>query len=123
MTADPKALVQRLWDFCDVLRDDGLSYGEYLEQLTYLLFLKMADEQFEQLEGQRVVPDGSDWPSLLRRSGVELEQHYGTILEELGTGDDMLGVVFRKARNRVQDPAKLERLIKEFVDRHEWLSL
>ncbi|MCY3561837.1 MAG: class I SAM-dependent DNA methyltransferase [bacterium] len=123
MTADPRALVQRLWDFCDVLRDDGLSYGEYLEQLTYLLFLKMADEQFEQLGGERVVPAGFGWPSLLRRSGVELEQHYSLILEELGTGDDMLGVVFGKARNRVQDPAKLERLIKEFVDRHEWLSL
>ena len=122
MSADPKALVQRLWDFCDILRDDGLSYGEYLEQLTYLLFLKMADEQFEQLGGQRVVPAGLDWPSLLRRSGADLEHHYGTILEELGTGEDMLGVVFRKARNRVQDPAKLERLIKEFVDRHEWLS-
>ena len=123
VTADPKALVQKLWDFCDVLRDDGLSYGEYLEQLTYLLFLKMADEQHEQLGGQRVVPGGFDWPSLLRRSGVELEQHYSATLEELGAGDDMLGVVFRKARNRVQDPAKLERLIKEFVDRHEWLSL
>ena len=123
MSADPRALVQRLWDFCDVLRDDGLSYGEYLEQLTYLLFLKMADEQYAQLGGQRVVPAGFDWPSLLRRSGVELEQHYGAVLEELGTGEDMLGVVFRKARNRVQDPAKLERLIKEFVDRHEWLSL
>ena len=83
----------------------------------------MADEQYEQLGGQRVVPAGFGWPSLLRRSGVELEQHYSTILEELGTGDDLLGVVFRKARNRVQDPAKLERLIKEFVDRHEWLSL
>ena len=116
MSADPKALVQRLWDFCDVLRDDGLSYGEYLEQLTYLLFLKMADEQYEQLGGQQVVPTGLDWPSLLRRSGVDLEHHYSTILEALGTGDDMLGVVFRKARNRVQDPAKLERLIKEFVE-------
>ena len=123
VSTDSKALVQKLWDFCDVLRDDGLSYGEYLEQLTYLLFLKMADEQYEQLGGERVVPGGFGWQSLLRRSGVELEQHYSTILEELGTGDDMLGVVFRKARNRVQDPAKLERLIKEFVDRHEWLSL
>ena len=123
MSADPGALVQRLWDFCDVLRDDGLSYGEYLEQLTYLLFLKMADEQYGQLGGRRVVPAGFDWPSLLRRSGADLEQHYGTILEELGAGGDMLGVVFGKARNRVQDPAKLERLVKEFVDRHEWLSL
>ena len=93
------------------------------EVQTYLLFLKMADEQYEQLGGQQVVPAGLDWASLLRRSGVELEQHYSTVLEELGAGDDMLGVGFCKARNRVQDPAKLERLIKEFVDRHEWLSL
>ena len=58
MTTDPKALVQKLWDFCDVLRDDGLSYGDYLEQLTYLLFLKMAGEQYELLGEDRVVPEG-----------------------------------------------------------------
>ncbi|MCQ3814965.1 MAG: type I restriction-modification system subunit M N-terminal domain-containing protein [Acidimicrobiia bacterium] len=57
MTAqDPKAMVQKLWDFCDVLRDDGLSYGDYIEQLTYLLFLKMADKQREMLGGDRIVP-------------------------------------------------------------------
>ena len=123
MSTDPTALVQKLWDFCDVLRDDGLSYGECLVQLTYLLFLKMPDEQYEQLGGQRVVSGGFDWPSLLRRSGAALEQRYSAILEELGTGDDVLGVVFGKSRNRVQDSARLERLIKEFVDRHEWLSL
>ena len=105
---DPKALVQRLWDFCDVLRDDGLSYGDYLEQLTYLLFLKMSDEQHELLGGQRVVPIEYDWQSLLSRSGAALEAHYSEILSELGAGDDMLGVVFRKARNRIQTPAKLE---------------
>ena len=48
-------MVQKLWDFCDVLRDDGLSYGDYLEQLTYLLFLKMADEQYVMLGGDRIV--------------------------------------------------------------------
>ena len=119
---DPKALVQRLWDFCDVLRDDGLSYGDYLEQLTYLLFLKMSDEQHELLGGQRVVPIEYDWQSLLSRSGAALEAHYSEILTELGAGDDMLGVVFRKARNRIQTPAKLEQLIKDFIDKHEWLS-
>ena len=119
---DPKALVQRLWDFCDVLRDDGLSYGDYLEQLTYLLFLKMADEQHELLGGQRVVPIEYDWQSLLSRSGAALEAHYSEILSALGAGDDMLGVVFRKARNRIQTPAKLEQLVKDFIDKHEWLS-
>ena len=121
MTSDPKAMVQKLWDFCDVLRDDGLSYGDYLEQLTYLLFLKMADEQ-EELLGQRVVPVGYDWPTLLNRSGELLEAQYNNTLAELGSYDDMLGVVFRKARNRIQNPAKLEQLIKEFIDQHEWMS-
>ena len=122
MNTDPKAMVQKLWDYCDVLRDDGLSYGDYLEQLTYLLFLKMADEQYELL-GERVVPPEYGWQSLLNRSGVNLEEHYNDALAELGQGDDMLGVVFRKARNRVQNPAKLELLIKDFIDGHEWLSL
>ncbi len=121
MNSDPKAMVQKLWDFCDVLRDDGLSYGDYLEQLTYLLFLKMADEQ-EELLGQRVVPVGYDWPTLLNRSGELLEAQYNNTLAELGSYDDMLGVVFRKARNRIQNPAKLEQLIKEFIDQHEWMS-
>ena len=118
--SDPKALVQRLWDFCDVLRDDGLSYGDYLEQLTYLPFLKMADEQHELLGGERVVPIGYDWQSLLACSDADLEAHYSQILSELGAGDDMLGVVFGKARNRIQTPAKLERLIKDFIDIHGW---
>ena len=122
MTGDPKALVAKLWEFCDELRDDGLSYGDYLEQLTYLLFLKMADEQHELLGGERVVPIEYDWQSLLSRSGAELETHYSNVLSELGAGDHMLGVVFHKARNRIQTPATLEKLIKEFVDDHEWLS-
>ena len=119
---DSKALVQRLWDFCDVLRDDGLSYGDYLEQLTYLLFLKMADEQHELLGGGRIVPVEHDWQSLLIRSGAELEAHYSECLSALGSGGDMLGVIFGKARNRIQTPAKLEQLVKEFIDRHEWMS-
>ncbi|MYJ46746.1 MAG: SAM-dependent DNA methyltransferase, partial [Acidimicrobiales bacterium] len=119
---DSKALVQRLWDFCDVLRDDGLSYGDYLEQLTYLLFLKMADEQYVMLGGERIVPVEHDWQSLLSRSGADLEAHYSECLSVLGSGEDMLGVVFRKARNRIQTPAKLEQLIKEFIDQHEWMS-
>ena len=123
MTLDQQALVQKLWDFCDVLRDDGLSYGDYIEQLTYLLFLKMADEQHQLLGENRVVPEGFDWASLLRRSGVELEDHYRNLLRRLGSSEGILGLIFRNARNRIQSPAKLEQLIKDFVDNHEWLSL
>ncbi len=120
--SDSKAIVAKLWNYCNILRDDGLSYGDYVEQLTYLLFLKMADEQ-HQLGLARIVPAGSDWPSLLKLKGEALEARYLSILTRLGRGEDMLGVVFRKAQNRIQDPAKLERLVKDLIDGEQWMSL
>jgi type I restriction enzyme M protein len=117
-------LVQRLWSYCNVLRDDGLSYGDYLEQLTFLLFLKMADEQTKPpFSRPAIVPEGLDWQSLLERDGDELEAQYIHVLRELGQRPGMLGVVFRKAQNRIQDPAKLRRLIVDLIDRESWLTL
>ena len=117
-------LVQRLWNYCNVLRDDGLSYGDYLEQLTYLLFLKMADEQTKPpFNATPFITEGLDWPSLLARDGDDLEVHYRRLLTELGRRPGMLGVVFRKAQNRIQDPAKLRRLIVDLIDRETWLTL
>lgn len=117
-------LVQRLWSYCNVLRDDGLSYGDYLEQLTYLLFLKMADEQTKPpFSRPPIVPGGLDWPSLLERDGDALEVHYRHVLTELGHKPGMLGVVFRKAQNRIQDPAKLRRLVVDLIGRESWLTL
>jgi type I restriction enzyme M protein len=122
--SDPRALVQKLWNYCNVLRDDGLSYGEYVEQLTYLLFLKMADEQTRPpFNRDAVVPYGLDWQSLLDRDGDELEAHYIKILNALGRHPGMLGVIFRKAQNRIQDPAKLRRLVVDLIDQEQWMSL
>ncbi|MEY2569016.1 MAG: type restriction enzyme protein [Actinomycetota bacterium] len=120
--SDSKAIVDKLWNYCNILRDDGLSYGDYLEQITYLLFLKMAEEQ-RLLGLDRIVPEGMDWPSLLELKGEALEAHYIGILNNLGRGQDMLGIVFRKAQNRIQDPAKLERLIKDLIGGEQWMSL
>jgi type I restriction enzyme M protein len=117
-------LVQRLWSYCNVLRDDGLSYGDYVEQLTYLLFLKMADEQTQPpFNRAAFIRRGLDWASLLALDGDDLEVHYRHILTELGREPGMLGVVFRKAQNRIQDPAKLRRLIVELIDREQWMTL
>ncbi|MGI8513673.1 MAG: type I restriction-modification system subunit M N-terminal domain-containing protein, partial [Acidimicrobiia bacterium] len=104
--SDPQTLVRKLWSYCDVLRDDGLSYGDYVEQLTYLLFLKMADEQTKPPFNLRsIIPAGLDWQSLKAKDGDDLEVHYRHLLTELGKETGMLGVVFRKAQNRIQDPA------------------
>ena len=120
----PGALVQKLWNYCNILRDDGLSYGDYVEQLTFLLFLKMADEQARPpFNKPSPIPKGKDWPSLLAKDGDELEIHYRHTLEELGKRTGMLGVIFRKAQNKIQDPAKLRRLIVDLIDKEEWSSL
>ncbi len=123
MANDSSAIVQRLWNYCNVLRDDGVSYGDYVEQLTYLLFLKMADEQTKPpFNKPSAIPPGLDWASLLEKDGDALEVHYRHILESLGKQGGMLGVIFRKSQNRIQDPAKLRRLL-ELINGETWMGL
>ena len=117
-------LVQKLWNYCSILRDDGLSYGDYVEQLTFLLFLKMADEQSRPPHNKlSPVPKGLGWDALIKLDGDELETHYRHALSELGKRPGMLGVIFKKAQNKIQDPAKLRRLIVDLIDKEQWTSL
>ena len=123
MPNESSTIVQRLWNYCNVLRDDGVSYGDYVEQLTYLLFLKMADEQTKPpLNKPSSVPTGLDWQGLLSQDGDALEVHYRHILETLGKSSGLLDVIFRKSQNKIQDPAKLRRLI-ELIDDETWMGL
>jgi len=115
-------LVQKLWNYCNILRDDGMSYGDYVEQLTYLLFLKMDDERATLLEEGSAIPDDLNWDSLLRLDGDALESHYRHILTTLGVGSGLIPVIFRKAQNKIQDPAKLRRLV-ELINGETWIGL
>lgn len=117
-------LVNKLWNYCNILRDDGLSYGDYVEQLTYLLFLKMDDERTKEPYNHKSdIPKKYNWQSLLDKEGAELEAHYIETLQELGKEEGIIGVIFRKAQNKIQDPAKLRRLIVELINKENWLSL
>ncbi|MBI5865848.1 MAG: SAM-dependent DNA methyltransferase, partial [Planctomycetes bacterium] len=117
-------IVQKLWNYCNVLRDDGLSYQDYLEQLTYLLFLKMADERAALYPDRPTgIPAEYAWPKLKSLDGDELDRHYRKTLDELGKRPGMLGVIFRKAQNKIQNPANLRRLVADLIDRESWLTL
>ena len=116
-------IVSKVWSFCTTLRDDGVGYGDYLEQLTYLIFLKMADEYARPPYNRDIgIPMGFDWSSLTTRRGADLEAHYVALLRKLGEQRGMLGQIFTKSQNKITDPAKLFRLI-DMVDGTKWVML
>jgi type I restriction enzyme M protein len=122
MTIASSTIVQRVWNYCNVLRDDGISYGDYVEQLTYLLFLKMDYEGSTMLGKKSAIPMELNWSSLLSKDGEGLEAHYLRILKELGSGSGLIPTIFRKAQNKIQDPAKLKRLIT-LINGETWVGL
>ena len=109
-------VVQKLWGFCHTLRHDGIDYGDYIEQITYLLFLKMADERDVDL------PEGCDWTALKEQSGIGLTEHYTDLLRTLGKADGLLGDIFAGALSRFNNPVNLKQLIG-VIDETEWTGL
>ena len=127
------AIISKIWNLAGVLRDDGVSYGDYLEQITYLLFLKMADElnkppyskgltfpRLKDVEGNEIA-DGEvcDWATLAGKRGAELEAFYSQLLRSLSTEKGMLGQIFTKSQNKIQDPSKLLKVI-DLINRENW---
>ncbi|MFI2294943.1 N-6 DNA methylase [Isoptericola sp. NPDC019571] len=119
--SDARRLVDKIWSYAHVLRDDGVGVIEYTEQLTYLLFLKMAHERAtRKLRPEQILPPAYSWQRLLDAEGAALETEYSLILQGLGRQPGTLGTIFRKAQNRIQDPAKLKRLIHDLIDKERW---
>lgn len=110
-------LVQKIWTFCDTLRDDGLGYNDYLEQLTYLLFLKMADEN----KSKYNLPEICDWQSLVLNKGGGLLDQYENVLKTLAGAGGMLENIFAGSQNKIHDSAKLKKLII-LINEENWTS-
>src|SRR3954470_2749651 len=121
-------VVNRLWGFCHTLRHDGVDYGDYIEQLTYLLFLKMADERDIDLsnvawqdEKGKHTTDCS-WPTLTAKSGTALTDHYAEVLRILSRQPGLLGEIFTQATPRMTNPVNLKRLLV-MIDEEDWSAM
>ena len=124
MENSTQRIVNKAWSYAHVLRDAGLPFHAYTEQITFLLFLKMADERTKPpYERPPMVPPELGWGSLLERDGQDLEVHYRHILEELGKERGLLGEIFKRARPEVQDPALLRRLVVDLIDKEDWTAM
>lgn len=115
-------LINKVWNYATIMKDAGLSYTDYVRQLTYLLFLKMDHERETLLNEGSIVPKKFRWNTLLNLSGAELEQHYSQILETLSKEKGIIGTIFRRAKNEITDPAKLKQLIA-LINKETWLAL
>ena len=116
-------LVSKVWNYAHVLRDQGISYGDYIEQITYLLFLKMDDERVTLLGEASAVPSEWNWSHLSGKSGDELELQYRHTLENLALADGLIGTIFRKSQNKLSDPAKLTRVVSLIDTEGPWIGI
>lgn len=122
MSNDYTSLVSKVWNYAHVLRDQGISYGDYVEQITFLLFLKMDQERSELLNEASGIPDKWRWHRLAPLSGDDLELQYRHTLEALSKKTGLIGTIFRKAQNKLTDPAKLKRVVS-LIDDETWIGI
>ena len=122
MRQTASALVQKVWNYAHVMRDDGLSFLDYTEQITYLLFLKLAWEQRDN-QVSCEIPSQYSWGKLKTiPNNAKLAERYQQALKNLSKQSGLLGLIFTKPQSKINDPAKLRRLI-EMIDGEEWSKL
>ena len=111
-------IVQKLWNLCNVLRDDGITYHEYVTELTYILFLKMAKET----GAESHIPEAHRWDVLVKKSGLELKEYYQKLLTELGShGIGRIREIYEGAQTKIDEPKNLEKIIRT-IDELDWFS-
>ena len=123
MPEQTTSIISKVWGLCNPLRDDGVSYGDYLEQLTYLIFLKMSDEYSKPpYRKDTGIPKGYTWSDMNTLKGAELEEQYKNTLETLATKGGILGQIFSQASNKISNAAILYRIV-QMIDKEKWVSM
>lgn len=123
MSTNSSTIISKVWAMCGVLYDDGVSYGDYLEQLTYMIFLKLADEYTNPPYNKSLgIPEGYSWKDLRAFKGTELESQYRATLDILGEQPGILGQVFQRAQDKISEPAKLAKIVA-MIDAENWAAM
>ena len=123
MSEQTSNIVSKVWGMCGPLRDDGVSYGDYLEQITYLIFLKMADEYSKPpYKRDSGIPEGFTWADMSDLKGAELEEQYKATLEKLGEQGGILGKIFKGATNKINNAAILYRVV-QMIGKETWVAM
>ena len=123
MPEQTSTIISKVWGMCNPLRDDGVSYGDYLEQLTYLIFLKMSDEYSKPpYKKETGIPVGYTWQDMNNLKGAKLENQYKVTLEKLGGQNGLLGMIFKGAINKVSNAAILYRIV-QMIDKEKWVAM
>ncbi len=111
-------IIAKLWNLCNVLKDDGITYHQYVTELTYILFLKMAKETGT----EESIPEGYRWGDLLDKSGIELKSFYKRLLDKLGNiGKGRIRQIYQSATTNIDEPKNLEKIIRT-IDALDWFS-
>lgn len=123
MSENKSTLIKQVWNLANVLRDDGVSYLDYLEQITYILFLKMADEYSKEPYFKQInLPSSDTWEELKDLSGAALNDKYDQILKDLGKKNGILGEIYSNASNKIKNPSNLKKVIN-LIGRQKWTSM
>lgn len=121
-TANTQTLTKKVWNLATTLAGQGIGFTDYITQLTYLLFLKMDDENVQTFGEESAIPEGYRWGDLIDLDGLDLVKQYEETLEELSGQDNLIGTIYTKAQNKIDKPVYLKKVIT-LINEESWLVM
>ena len=121
-TANTQTLTKKVWNLATTLAGQGIGFTDYITQLTYLLFLKMDDENVQTFGEDSAIPEGYRWADLINLDGLDLVKQYEETLEELSGQDNLIGTIYTKAQNKIDKPVYLKKVIT-LINEESWLVM
>lgn len=116
------SLTKKVWTLATTLAGQGIGFTDYITQLTYLLFLKMDEENVETFGEKSAIPEGYRWNDLIALEGLDLTKQYEDTLKKLSEEENLIGTIFTKAQNKIDKPVYLKKVIS-LINENQWLLM